>query len=105
MTTATALCAQHIEAGSEHRTSARSTGEIRRCAPPTSTAVTAGLSVAATGTLFSVYLTYLELIEIAAVCTWCVGSAITWTALTVVEGPALASDRSRGNVSHGRPHR
>ena len=36
-----------------------------------------GLLVALVGTLFSAYLTYLELFVIHAICEWCVASAIT----------------------------
>ncbi|MEA2347213.1 MAG: hypothetical protein QOG62_1000 [Thermoleophilaceae bacterium] len=36
------------------------------------------------GTAFSLYLTYLELFQIHAICQWCVGSAIVMTILTVV---------------------
>jgi uncharacterized membrane protein len=40
------------------------------------------LSIAGLG--FSVYLTYLELFEIDAICQWCVASAITMALLTVL---------------------
>ncbi|HUQ46977.1 MAG TPA: vitamin K epoxide reductase family protein [Gemmatimonadaceae bacterium] len=40
--------------------------------------------VAATGFLFSVYLTYLELFQIHAICQWCVVSAIIVTIIFVV---------------------
>ena len=35
------------------------------------------------GFAFSVYLTYLELFVIDAICQWCVGSAVVMTALFV----------------------
>jgi uncharacterized membrane protein len=46
----------------------------------------AGLLLAAVGFGFSVYLTYLELFVIHAVCQWCVASAVLMTALFVVNG-------------------
>jgi uncharacterized membrane protein len=36
------------------------------------------------GFLFSVYLTYLELFEIDAICQWCVGSAVVMTLLAIL---------------------
>lgn len=46
---------------------------------------TVALAVLATGGfLFSVYLTYLELFVIHAICRWCVGSAVIITAIWVV---------------------
>jgi uncharacterized membrane protein len=36
------------------------------------------------GFVFSLYLTYLELFEIDAICQWCVGSAIAMTILAVL---------------------
>lgn len=41
----------------------------------------AGAGVALAGFGFSVYLTYLELFEIEAICQWCVVSAVLMTAL------------------------
>jgi uncharacterized membrane protein len=40
--------------------------------------------VAIAGFGYSVYLTYLELFEIDAICQWCVGSAVVMTLLAVV---------------------
>jgi uncharacterized membrane protein len=40
--------------------------------------------IAASGTLYSIYLTYLELFVIHAICPWCVASAIVMVALLVV---------------------
>jgi len=40
------------------------------------------------GTLFSVYLTYLELFVIRAVCIWCLSSAVIMTLLMLVSLPA-----------------
>lgn len=36
------------------------------------------------GFLFSIYLTFLELFEIHAICQWCVGSAVTMTLLAIL---------------------
>jgi uncharacterized membrane protein len=44
--------------------------------------VAAFLSIA--GAAFSAYLTYLELVEIEAICQWCVVSAVLMTALAAV---------------------
>jgi uncharacterized membrane protein len=41
------------------------------------------------GTLFSVYLTYLELFVIHAVCIWCLTSAVIITALMLLSLPHL----------------
>ena len=37
------------------------------------------------GTIFSIYLTYLELFVIYAVCIWCISSAIIITLLLLVQ--------------------
>ncbi len=47
------------------------------------TSVNAGIALA--GTLYSVYLTYLELFVIHAICQWCVASALIVTGLLLVE--------------------
>jgi uncharacterized membrane protein len=44
----------------------------------------AGAALALVGFGFSVYLTYLELNVIDAICQWCVASAVTMTALAAV---------------------
>lgn len=41
-------------------------------------------SLALGGFAFSLYLTYLELFEIDAICQWCVGSAVVMTVLAVL---------------------
>jgi uncharacterized membrane protein len=41
----------------------------------------AGFAIALGGFGFSVYLTYLELFKIEAICQWCVGSAVLMTIL------------------------
>jgi uncharacterized membrane protein len=53
------------------------------------TSANTGLAFA--GTLYSAYLTYLELFVIHAVCQWCVTSAVIVTALLLVEGWGLRS--------------
>ncbi len=50
-------------------------GELARMAA-------SSLSIAGLG--FSIYLTYLELFEIEAICQWCVASAIAMTLLTIL---------------------
>ncbi|SEH10565.1 vitamin K epoxide reductase family protein [Thermoleophilum album] len=47
-------------------------------------AVSIAAMVAAAGFAFSVYLTFIELFVIRAICQWCVASALTMTALAVV---------------------
>ena len=50
-------------------------------------------ALAAAGTLYSVYLTYLELFVIDAICIWCVGSALVVTAIAVVCAPDFLEAR------------
>ena len=45
-------------------------------------AATAFLSIAGLG--FSAWLTYVEVVELNAICIWCVGSALCMTALAVL---------------------
>jgi uncharacterized membrane protein len=54
-------------------------------------ALLAGL--AAGGTLFTLYLTYLELFVIHAICRWCVGSAIIIVAILILALLALRQTR------------
>lgn len=51
-------------------------GLLLSAAIKTEAAALLGLFVALVGTLFSAYLTYLELFVIGAICQWCVASAI-----------------------------
>ena len=44
----------------------------------------AGAAIALTGAGFSLYLTYLELFEIDAICQWCVGSAVIMAVLAIL---------------------
>jgi uncharacterized membrane protein len=45
--------------------------------------------IALVGFGFSLYLTYLELFEIEAICQWCVASAVLMTALAVLSAARL----------------
>ena len=45
--------------------------------------------IALVGFGFSLYLTYLELFEIDAICQWCVASAVVMTALAVLSAVRL----------------
>ncbi len=47
--------------------------------------------VALTGAAFSLYLTYVEIAEIQAICQWCVVSAVLMLALAGVSGARLSS--------------
>jgi len=62
-----------------------------------------GRSVAAFVSLvgfgFSVWLTYVELEQIDAVCQWCVASAVVMTALAAVSVARLLRDGERGAVA------
>ncbi len=42
------------------------------------------VGLASVGLLFTIYLTYLELLVIHAICRWCVGSAVIITAIWIV---------------------
>ena len=44
-----------------------------------------GAAVAIGGAAFSLYLTFLELFVIDAICQWCVAPAVCWCTLGVVE--------------------
>ncbi len=48
-------------------------------------ASTAALGITAAATLYSAWLTWLELFEINAICQWCVASAIITTSLFLIE--------------------
>lgn len=47
------------------------------------------------GSLFSAYLTYVELFVLRAICPWCVVSALIITALLILSAVALRSPRLR----------
>lgn len=52
---------------------------------------TIAFGVALSGSIYAVYLTWLEVVVIGAICQWCVVSAILTLALTVIEGRLLWS--------------
>jgi uncharacterized membrane protein len=54
-------------------------------------------ALASAGFLFTVYLTYLELFVIHAICRWCVGSAVIMTAIWVVAVVALRREWGVGS--------
>lgn len=54
-----------------------------------------GLLVALVGTLFSAYLTYLEVFVIGAVCQWCVASAAIMAAALVCAALRISSPPTR----------
>jgi uncharacterized membrane protein len=54
------------------------------------------LGVAATGLVFSLYLTYLELFVIDAICQWCVVSAIIVTLIFIVSVADYRATRTAG---------
>ena len=60
----------------------------------------AGALLSLAGAGFSVYLTYLELFEIEAICQWCVASAVLMVALAVVTVLRLGRDDDAGVRAH-----
>jgi uncharacterized membrane protein len=56
------------------------------------------LALSGFGFLFSVYLTYLELFRIHAICTWCVSSAVLMTAIFALAVAAWPAERSRARA-------
>jgi uncharacterized membrane protein len=54
--------------------------------------------LAASGTLFSIYLTYLELFVIRAVCLWCLASAVIIALLLLLSLPAVRDGSSARNI-------
>ncbi len=57
-------------------------------------AATFGLALS--GALYSVYLTYVELFVIDAICAWCVASALVVTAMLVLCVPDVRAPRASG---------
>lgn len=57
------------------------------------------VAMALTGTLFSLYLTFLEPFVIGATCMWCLLSAITMTALLWANAPSVPQHVVRGRRS------
>ena len=65
-------------------------------------------ALASAGFLFTLYLTYLELFVIHAICRWCVGSAViitlTWiVSLLALRSPGLRTDRGASQPPPGQP--
>jgi uncharacterized membrane protein len=56
-------------------------------------------SLATIGFVFTIYLTYVELFLIHAICRWCVGSAVTITVIWVVALFSLQRERGEGRGS------
>ena len=65
----------------------------------------AGFGLALVGFGFSVYLTYIELFKIEAICQWCVASATLMTILPILGGARVigyvGSESTGGNVETG----
>ena len=62
-----------------------------------------GFLVALGGFGYSVFLTYVEIFKIEAICQWCVGSAILMTILFVLNATRLIAYAGAQNVSEGGP--
>jgi len=63
--------------------------------------------LATVGFGFTLYLTYLELFVIHAICRWCIGSAVIITAIWVVSllslrSPAIRTDHATSPLRQGR---
>jgi uncharacterized membrane protein len=61
------------------------------------------LGLSTVGLLFTLYLTYLELFVIHAICRWCVGSAAVITVIWVVAVLAVRSPATRTDRGASRP--
>ncbi len=75
-------------------------GVRRFASAPPSLAVAWTFALALSGTLYSAYLTYLELFVIEAICAWCVASAAIVTAMLLLCVPDLRS-LTAGNRAAG----
>jgi uncharacterized membrane protein len=60
----------------------------------------AASSMALVGLGFSLYLTYLELFEIDAICQWCVGSAVVMTVLAVLTAARVVRGEDSAQVTN-----
>jgi len=65
------------------------------------------VALATVGFGFTLYLTYLELFVIHAICRWCIGSAVIITAIWVVSlfslrSPAIRTDHAASPLQQGR---
>ncbi len=74
-------------------------GVRRFVSPPPSLAVVWTVALALSGTLYSAYLTYLELFVIEAICAWCVVSAAIVTAMLLLCVPDLRSLTAGGRAA------
>jgi uncharacterized membrane protein len=63
----------------------------------------AGALIALTGFGFSVYLTYLELFKIHAICQWCVASAVLMTVLAALTVTRLVIAEPRVSAAGAHP--
>jgi uncharacterized membrane protein len=61
-----------------------------------------GFAVALGGFGFSVYLTYLEIFKIEAICQWCVSSAVLMTILFLLNATRLIGYAGTGGASQGQ---
>jgi uncharacterized membrane protein len=57
----------------------------------------AGWGVALAGTVFSIYLTFLEPFVIGATCVWCLSSAVIVTLLLLAQTPAARRELADGD--------
>lgn len=65
-------------------------------------------ALASVGFFFTLYLTYLELFVIHAICRWCIGSAVIITLIWIVSllalrSPGLRTDRGASPPPPGQP--
>jgi uncharacterized membrane protein len=65
----------------------------------TSGIILALFSIAAFGTLYSLYLTYVELFVIHAVCPWCLTSAISMLSILIISIMMLGKSRRVESIS------
>ena len=69
----------------------------------TNAAIWGLLALVLAGTLFSIYLTYLELFVIRAICLWCLSSALVMTAMLIYVVLAVTSGPSGVSLNTARP--
>jgi len=62
-----------------------------------------GFALALGGFGFSIYLTYLEIYEIEAICQWCVASAVLMTILFVLNAARLIGYAGTGGAASAEP--
>jgi hypothetical protein len=67
--------------------------------------VLAVFGLALSGVLYSGYLTWVELVVLAAICLWCVASAVVITVITLLAAAmTLAAPSTRPTAPHPRIH-